>query len=61
MKSRSGTSLSGAAKRKRMGLTPANPRYDQMKWGADVAANRRADNKKQNAMNPGRSRGKRSS
>lgn len=59
-KSRSGTSLSGSTKRKLLGLTPADPMYYQLKWGADVAENRRADNQKQNARNPDRPRGQRS-
>lgn len=59
-KSRSGTSLSGSDKRKRMGLTPANPKYYEHKWGKNVVANRAADNKKQNAKNPDRPSGKRS-
>jgi len=61
MKSRSGTSLSGAAKRKRLGLTAADPRYARLKWGVDALENRRADNRRQNARSPGRSRGKQSS
>ena len=59
-KSRSGTSISGCAKRKRMGLASADPKYYKHQWGADVVKNRSADNKKQNAKRPDRARGHRS-
>ena len=57
-KRRSGKSLSGSKKRKRWGWPASDPRAVEHKWGSDVEANRAADNRKQNARNPNRDRGR---
>ena len=57
-KRRSGKSESGSKKRKRWGWPASDPRALEHKWGSDVEANRAEDNRKQNARNPDRDRGR---